>query len=175
MSSVSPLFQQLLQLGRLPPFESLDGSESCFDALDLRFGPTCNQSNFVCNANGIMNFEHCFQITISCLNWKIRYQIRCNSCEISDFKIRFNLNFTAKRVEPQQLGPAEQLKRRQALSTIVSTIGLLKNTKAAAIIYRKKSQHCRSLQSEAAFSSLFDIDKTAPQQNRFYDWLFKIT
>ena len=34
-----------------------------------------------------------------------------------------NLNFTAKRVEPQQLGPAEQLKRRQALSTIVSTIG----------------------------------------------------
>ena len=46
MSSVSPLFQQLLQLGRLPPFESLDGSESCFDALDLRFGPTCNQCTY---------------------------------------------------------------------------------------------------------------------------------
>ena len=85
-----------------------------------------------------MNFEHCFQVTISYLNWKIQHQIRCSSCEISDFKIRFNLNFTAKRVEPQQLGPAEQLKRRQALSTIVSTIGLLEIQKLYIIIYRGK-------------------------------------
>ena len=41
------------------------------------------------------------------------------------------MNFTAKRVEPQQLGPAEQLKRRQALSTIVSTIGRFFNAEAA--------------------------------------------
>ena len=78
-----------------------------------------------------MNFEHCFQVTISYLNWKIQHRICCSSWEISDFKIRLSLNFTAKRVELQQLGPAEQLKRRQALSTIVSTIGRLKMQKAA--------------------------------------------
>ena len=36
------------------------------------------------------------------------------------------MNFTAKRVEPQQLGPAEQLKGDMPSATIVSTIGLLK-------------------------------------------------
>ena len=107
-----------------------------------------------------MNFEHCFQVTISYLNWKIQHQIRRSSCEISDFKIRFNLNFTAKRVEPQQLGPAEQLKRRQALSTIVSTIGLLKIQKLHShYLPGEKSQNCRSLQSEAAFSSLLTLTR----------------
>ena len=44
MSSILPLFQQLLQLGCLPPFETLDTPESGFDSLDLRLGPTLNQS-----------------------------------------------------------------------------------------------------------------------------------